>query len=270
MTYNVPVVRAGWPTQPTPAATPTQGWPSYSYPAAAAPAAATHRLSHSRLLSALLGGLAGVVVVITVLSLVVKSSPPAACDSLVCLVRAPIGPPVENGTLYSNPTEKFTARILSIGGVTPSVSTTGGNLTLTYVVDGQSVGVLSIAGMADNAQTAEQIVDDEINKIANGAQLAYVIPGSMIGYQPGYGAAYNFTPQSGDGKAVTDRVIVLASVRDGVAIVSVASGPKVQFTSSFPDGQLSIADSVVAAVGDPILNSVLWPGQTSPGGQNPG
>ena len=265
MTYNVPVVRPGWPTQPSSGAPPPQGWQGYSYPAAPAPhASTTHRLSHSRLLSALLGGLAGAVLVITVLSLVVKSSPPAPCVSLVCLVRPPIGPPVENGTLYSNPTVKFTARILSIGGVTPSISTTKGTLTLSYDADGTSLGVLSLAGMVDNGLTAEQIVNDEINKIANGAQLAYVIPGSMIGYQPGFGAAYNFTPDTGAGKTATDRVIVLASVRDGVAIVSVASGPKVQFSSTFPDGQLSIADSIVAALGDPVLNSVVWPGQTAP------
>jgi hypothetical protein len=137
-------------------------------------------------------------------------------------------------------------------------------VTLTYNADGRFLGELSIGGMTDNGLSAEQIVDSEITKIANGAQLAYVIPGSMIGYDPGFGAAYNFTPNTGDGKGDVDRVIILASVRNGVAIVSVASGPKVQFSYSFPDNQLSIADSIVAALGDPVLNSVLWPGQSSP------
>ncbi|HVA07290.1 MAG TPA: hypothetical protein VNG12_11175, partial [Acidimicrobiales bacterium] len=147
------------------------------------------------------------VVVIAGVSLVAKSSPPAPCVSLVCFVRPPIGPPVENGTLYTNPDFKFTARILSISGISPSVSTTSGDLTLTYDIRGQSFGVLSLGGMSDNGLAAEQIVDSEINKIANGAQLAYVIPDSMIGYQPGYGAAYDFTPNTGNGKAQTDRVI---------------------------------------------------------------
>jgi hypothetical protein len=35
----------------------------------------------------------------------------------------------------------------------------------------------------------------------------------------------------------------------------------VQFTQSIPDGQFSIADSLSAALADPILNTVLWPGQ---------
>lgn len=263
MTYNVPVVRPAWPTQPPPPGPQQpQDWVGYTYPAAPPPLTrATHRLTHSRLLSALLGGLAGVVVIMVAASLIAKTPAPAPCVSLVCFVHPPVGGAVENGTPYSNPEFKFTARILSLSGITPGTSTTNSGFQLTYNVNGQSLGVLSVEGMEANGQTAEQIVEAQINKAANGAQLAYVIPDSMIGYQPGYGAAYNFSPNSGNGTGNVDRVIILASIRNGIAIVAVASGPKVQFSQSFPNGQLSIADSAVAAFADPVLNSVLWPGQ---------
>ena len=262
MTSNVPVVRPAWPTQPVPPGPQQQQGAGYTYPAAPPPLArATHRFSHSKLISALLGGIAGVVVIMVATSLIAKTPATAPCVSLVCFVHPPVGGAVENGTPYSNPEFKFTARILSISGIAPGTSTTNSGFQLTYNVHGEAFGVLSLEGLDANGQTAEQIVESETNKVANGAKLAYVIPGAMIGYQPGYGAAYDFSPNSGNGTGNVDRVIVLASIRNGIAIVAVASGPKVQYSGSFPNGQLSIADSAIAPFADPILNTVLWPGQ---------
>ena len=128
-------------------------------------------------------------------------------------------------------------------------------------------GELQIGALSADGRTAEQIVISEIDKIANGAQLAYVIPGSMIGYQPGFGAAYNFTSNSSDGQSATDRVIVMASVLGGVAVVLVCAGPLVPFGSGpgqYNDGHPSIADLEIAQFGDPIVDSVMWPGERTP------
>jgi len=276
MTTHVPVVRPSWPTAPpagspgSPGAPVNQGWVGYSYPPAAGPrVASTTRLGHRHLLSGLLGGLAGVVVLLIVIALIARTGPPVACSGLTCSIRPPTGPPVETGTVYTVSKFGFTARVSeSFAGFLPKVSTANDALTLSYSQDGTFLGVLQLTGEADNgSETAEQIVESEINRIANGAQLAYVIPGSMIGYQPGFGAAYNFEANTGDGESTEDRVIVLAAVHDGLAIVSVAAGPLVQFgegKNQFNDGHVSIADSIVALTGDPVLNSVLWPGQTFP------
>jgi hypothetical protein len=270
MNAHVPVVRPGWPTG-QPGATPGgQSWPAYSYPAAAPPrVAATSRLSHRHLLSGLLGGLAGLAVILIIVSLVAKSAPPANCQGLTCSAHPPIGVPVETGQLYTNPKFGFTARVIESPqlGIAPTVSTANGSLTLSYSAGSTALGQLQLAGMSANGKTPEQIVESLINQIANGAQLSYVIPGSMIGYQLGFGAAYNFSPNSGNGQAGTDRIIVMASIKNGVAIVAVAAGPLVKFGQG--QGQLnvghpSIADSVVALGGDPVVNSVNWPGQPSP------
>ncbi len=243
-----------------------QGWPNYSYPHASGPRVrAASRLSHRHVLAGLMGGLAGVVVILIVASILAQPSAPVGCTGLTCEIPPASGPPVENGNLYTNSQFGFTARILT-EGLPTSVSTANSELTITF--NGSSAqGVLQIGGEAAAGQTAEQIVDAEINKIANGAQLAYVIPGSMIGYQPGFGAAYNFDSTSGDGQSTTFRVIVLASIRSNIAVVSVCYGP----IQPFGDGQgqpnddhPSIADLLIAQAGDPIINSVLWPGQSSP------
>ena len=89
----------------------------------------------------------------------------------------------------------------------------------------------------------------------------------MIGYQPGFGAAYNFSSNSSDGQTSTLRVIVLASIRDNIAVVAVCAGPLQPFgeaSGQYNDGHPSIADLEIAQAGDPIVDSVLWPGQSSP------
>ncbi len=213
-----------------------------------------------------MGGLAGVVVVLIVVSLIAQPSAPVGCTGLTCEIRPSSGPPVVNGPLYTNPKFGFTARELSVG-ISTSVSTANDDLTITFNTSTGSLGQLQLEGQAADGQTAEQIVDAEINKIANGAELAYAIPGAMIGYQPGFGAAYNFTATSSDGQSVTLRVIVMAAIRDNIAVISVCYGPLVQFgdgPGQPNDNHPSIADLLIAQPGDPIIDSVLWPGQTFP------
>ncbi len=265
---SVPVVRPGWPTQPPSVPPrPDSGWPGYGYPhATGARVRAASRLSHRHVLSGLMGGLAGIVVVLIVVSLLAKTASPTGCTGLTCEIRPASGPPVENGALYKNPQFGFTARILT-QGLPTSVSTANGDLAITFNGNNGLQGVLQLGAEAAGGQTAEQIVDSEINKIANGAQLAYVIPGSMIGYQPGYGAAYNFDSTSSNGQSATLRVIVLAAIRNNIAVVSVCAGPLQPFGQGQGqpnDGHPSIANLIIAQAGDPVINSVLWPGQTTP------
>jgi hypothetical protein len=269
---HVPVVRPGWPTAPAATQPGPQGFPAYSYPPAGGPrVASATRLKHHHLLGALLGGLAGVAAVFIVISVIAPPAPPDTCQTLVCQVQPPTGAPVQNGALYTDAHFGFTARIIddASSGVSSSMSKANGVLTINYSLSGTPIGYLELQGVADkNAQTAEQLVDSVISQNANGAQLAYVIPGAMIGYQPGYGAAYNYVPNSGSSQSQTQRLIVMASVRDGLAIVAIAVARKVVFGDGQgqlnPDEHVSIADSIVALVGDPVLNSVLWPGQTFP------
>jgi hypothetical protein len=264
---HVPVVRPGWPTQPPSQPTQQQSWPRYSYPhASGSRVRAASRLSHRHVLAGLAGGLAGVVVVLVVVSLLAQPSGPVGCTGLTCEIHPVSGPPVESGALYTNPKFGFTARILT-QGLPTSVSQANGDLTITFNISSTAQGQLQLGAESANGQTAEQIVDTEINSIANGAQLAYVIPGSMIGYQLGYGAAYNFDSTSSDGQSTTLRVIILAAIRDNIAVISVCDGPLVPFGdgSGQPnDDHPSIADLLIAQAGDPIIDSVLWPGQSFP------
>ena len=129
-------------------------------------------LSHRHVLSGLMGGLAGIVVVLIVVSLLSQPSKPAGCTGLTCEIRPASGPPVENGGLYTNTKFGFTARILT-QGLPVTTSTANDELSITFNGTGGLQGEFQLGAEASGGQTAEQIVNTVINKIANGAELAY-------------------------------------------------------------------------------------------------
>jgi hypothetical protein len=55
----------------------------------------------------------------------------------------------------------------------------------------------------------------------------YVVPGASLGYTPGYGEAFEVTPNSADGNPVRFEVTIICAIRDGYAICAYAVGPEV-------------------------------------------
>jgi hypothetical protein len=264
-------------TGPTPG-----GWrlavPGASAGTCAFPAAApdrvdaTARLRHRRLLALLLGGLAGFVGLLVVVAVLTRLGPPMTCRQLVCGVHAPVGSPVTSGTLFVDPRTGFSVRYWQAS----SVSTSGGVLQLDYengagfpdssTPAGTYRGELQFAAMK-TATSPDQVVADVANQIAPGAQLAYVVPNASVGYQAGYGAAYDYYPNSGAGNGQRFRLVVLAAVRAGLAVVVVADGPYVDFSQPALAGSIyhpAIADVFPALFADPSIDSVLWPGERAP------
>jgi hypothetical protein len=244
------------------------GWTPYSYPAATPRRVGrASRLSHRSLLAILSGLVAGFVVILIIVSVASSPAAPSQCQGLTCAAPLKTGPPVATGPLYANSQFGFTARVIEspILGIAPTASTANNQLTLTYSQSGNEIGTVQLEGVADsNGETAEQIVESTVNQVASGQQqLVYTLGGAMVGYQPGFGAVYSVTPDSGDGQSNPVRVIVMASVEDNLAIVAVATGIFSQFDSSNGDGHPSPADTPIAIAGDPVIDSVLWPGQTS-------
>jgi hypothetical protein len=281
VTPRIPVP-PGWPTvSPAPAGGPaTAGgtvpqqfapaqWHGYSYPPAAPNRVAkASRLSHRSLFAGLFGLVGGFVVILIIVSVIAKPGAPAQCQTLTCAIPFRTGPPVETGPLYTNSQFGFTARVIEnpILGVAPTMSTANGQLSLTYSVSSGELGTVQLVGQPDtNGETAEQIVDSVINSVAQGQQQSvYSLGvGAQIGYQPGFGEVYNVTPDSGDGQSQQLRVTVIAAVVNKLAIVAVAEGVYQEFTPSFGPSHPSPADSLIAEAADPVINSVLWPGETS-------
>jgi hypothetical protein len=79
----------------------------------------------------------------------------------------------------------------------------------------------------------------------------------MVGYEPGYGEVDDFSPDNPYATYKQGRLLVMAAVKNGLALVAAAEGPKEKFTpknSSHPSGvNLQIAN----ALGNSV-NSFTW------------
>jgi hypothetical protein len=267
-----PPVSAGAPE--TAADTP---WPSVSPGAPGKPifnpgahelASPSHRLRHRAKAFLLVGGLSALTLAFVIATLVATPGPPVRCHLLTTCQGPPIGhlglgqsstgAPVVSGTLYTN-AQGFSVRYPPQASVQKTAQ--GSELTYSYVDAGASS--LDIVGGSARGATAQSTVE---RVVANGfpdTEPTYVLPDPLIGYQPGYGAAYQVQPASTDGSTKTDQVVVAAATKNGFTIVVLEDGtllPTVTSSSPFFNGHPSPAGVNMAyGVGDFIVNRIKFP-----------
>lgn len=252
------MTRAAPPPPPPPSAPPPPPPASVVMPYPVAPTTAVpRRLSHHKMLYLLGAGLGVVGVLLAVVAIIVRSGP-GNCG-LTCY-RPPTGPPLQTGHQYTSSQFGFTLTYYDVPGAgSPSVGNQPDSLTLDYGKD----GILQFEGVAASGQTPQQVVEAWVSNHLPDAQQAYVVPNAAVGYQIGYGAAYDVAPQSGSGSGAATRAIVSAAVKGKVAVLSIVTGEYHKY--SFEDGGLndghpSPADTIAAFFADPDVNTVLWPG----------
>jgi hypothetical protein len=174
---------------------------------------------------------------------------------------------VVGGTLYQNPqgfSLRYYPRSTSLAGVASATLGSASGVELTYSFpsgDGGNGDLFVFGGPASNI-LPQAMVTSMINSIAPGAQAVYQVPGSLIGYQVGVGEAFDYQPVSSSVPASTDRVIVMAAIRNGFGIWVVAAGalhPNVIPGSPFYDGHPSPANVNVAYVAVETVNSIAFP-----------
>jgi hypothetical protein len=252
---------APWPT-----AAPGAPGLRVGFPGAHELASPSHRVSHRAKVLLLVGGLGVLTVTLIVVALLATPGPPPSCNPLKCQ-GPPLGHPVQqsaagspevSGTLYTN-SQGFTVRYPP----QPRVQTDSGGVDLTYdYVDG-GVSSLDVAGGSADGATAETAVQSVAANEFPDTQPTYELPGPLIGYQPGFGAAYSVQPASADGSTQSDQVVVVAAVKNGFAIIVLEEGallPRVTSSSPFFNGHPSPAGVNMAyGVGDFIVNRIGFP-----------
>jgi hypothetical protein len=259
---------------PTPGATP---WPTappgtpglkVGFPGAHELAGPAHRLSHRAKIVLLIGGLGLLTVSLVLVALLATPGPPSNCNPLTATCQGPpIGHSVgqsthgvadSTGVLYKN-AQGFTVRYFQGA----QVQTNSSGIELTYDFNQGGPGSIEILGAAANGATAETAVAGFAKQEFPDAQPAYELPDPLIGYQPGFGLAYNVQPASSSGSTSTDQVVVAAGVENGFVIVVQAVGtllPIVDSKSPFFNGHASPAGTNVAyEVGDFIVNRIGFP-----------
>jgi hypothetical protein len=224
-------------------------------------------LGHRRVLATLISGLALLAVVLVVLAFVLPSAPAKPCTSLRCL--APFGIPAHLPQVYTS-AEGWSVQWYPASAVfsqqppMTSASASADQLRLDFTNPAAPAedGQLAFVGGPAQGQSANQIVTSLQQANAPNAVPDYVVPGASVGYMPGYGEAFQTTPNSANGNPVKFEVVIICAIRHGYAICAYAVGPQVDLNRivNHPT-QAKLALSLWA---DPDLNGVRWKGESQP------
>ena len=139
-----------------------------------------------------------------------------------------------------------------------TVRTAARGVTATYT--GGDGGVLQLFSEPAAGRTAAEVVRATLRRANPNARVDYRIPNAMVGYQPGYGEVADDWPQSTSTSSVRLRIVVLAAVKNDVALIAFATGPFRAFGPDFGPGPPSGANLELAQDMGKYVNSFRWSG----------
>ena len=120
-------------------------------------------------------------------------------------------------------------------------------------------GLLRLFGEPARGRDASQVVKQLLAKQFPNAVVAYELPNAAVGYQPGYGLVADFR-QPGLSNRSDLRVIVVAAVKNDLALVATAEGPFRRFSQDFGPGPPSAASVEIALDMGKYIESFSWLG----------
>lgn len=120
-------------------------------------------------------------------------------------------------------------------------------------------GVLRLFGEPARGRVARQVVRQLIDQRYPNAQIAYELPNAHVGYQLGYGVVANFQPP-GISTRYDIRVVIIAAVKNDLALIATAEGPFRRFTADFGPGPPSGANVQIAIDMGKYVESFRWNG----------
>jgi hypothetical protein len=229
---------------------------------------AGRQLGHRHLLTALIAGLGVLTAVLVVIALVSPPPPARPCTSLSCF--APFGPvPVHSPHVYTA-APGWSVRwypadaVFSAHPPATSASASADQLRLEFTTAASPAedGQLVFVGIPAGNRSAAEIVAALQRANAPNAVPDYVLPGPSVGYVPGYGEAFQTTPNSADATAVRFEVVITCAVRSGYAICAYAAGPQVDLDRVV--NHPTPSKLALALWADPDVNGVRWKGQAFP------
>jgi hypothetical protein len=185
---------------------------------------------------------------------------PVSCSPPQCRIPPPHHGPLTAPSVYTSSRYGFSLSYLT-GHISPSKITASSIAWDGSLSDGSEVS-WSFTGMAANGQSAQQIVTSTQSSNFPDAQPSYTLPDASIGYTMGYGNVYDVTMSPGDGQSVHDRLLVIAAIQHGVAVVMVGLGPYRQSTPQ-DDPHPDPAATPLVELGDfdENITSVTWRGE---------
>lgn len=121
-------------------------------------------------------------------------------------------------------------------------------------------GTLRLFGQPANGQTPRQIANDLLQQHYPDAIFSYEIPNAFVGYQLGYGEVADDYPADAIGDDGRNRILIMAAVKNGYALIAAAAGPYHEFSPDFGSGHPSGANFFLALDMSKYVNSFTWRG----------
>jgi hypothetical protein len=230
--------------------------PGYAVPAGTYRAPAVAPTSYARPLGTWCAGIALTAATLMGIAAAVTQLParyqcPPKCG------RPPIGAVVTTNPRFTAPGGEFSVSYPPEDSPY-AVTLSDNGVTAKYVAG--DTGTLQLFSQPANNRTPQEIATALINKAYPDARIAYTIRNAMVGYQPGYGMVADFWPQGTNTSYQQLRIIVLAAVKNGLALIAYAVGPYHAFGPGFGPGPPSAANLELAQDMGKYVNSFAWRG----------
>ncbi len=214
------------------------------------------RTGYRRLLTTWGTGIALLTTVLVVVSALV-SSPPARYVCPPDCGSPPKSEPVALNPRFTAPDGAFSVAYPSAGGAY-SVATADDGVTADFLAgDG---GTMQLMGRPAGGRTPKEITTALVADTYPDTDMDYEIPNAMVGYHPGYGMVLDSWPQNATGDYMRMRVVILAAVKDDLALIAVATGPYHEYGPDFGPGVPSGANLDLAQDMGKYVNSFRWRG----------
>lgn len=206
---------------------------------------------------------------ILTVTLAVATGAVAAWDKVATKESIYACPPECGRPLTSTPVanmSRFTSAdgAFSVGYPTSSSDVGGGDIRVSTQSNGVSVvkssgdgGELRLFSQPAGGRVARRVVEDLMAKEFAGADVAFEVPNATVGYQLGYGVVVNVQRP---GSLTTSRAVLMAAVKNDLALIATAEGPFRRFTPEFGPGIPSPANVEIAMVMSKYSDSFSWRG----------
>ena len=175
--------------------------------------------------------------------------------------RPPAGTPVTGLPRFTSPGGAF-----SVSYPTPesAYEVTLGDNGVTAKFVGGDTGVMQLFSQPARGRPARDIVESLLKKRFPDAKVAYEIPNAMVGYEPGYGVLADDWPQNPSASSSRQRILVMAAVKNDLALIAFATGPYRTFGPNSGPGLPSGANLQLAEDLGKYVNSFQWSGDSAP------
>ncbi len=168
--------------------------------------------------------------------------------------RPPTGLPVTNIPRFTAADGSFSVGYPPPGPAFTTTTDANGVTARSNTGDG---GTLRLLGTLAGGRDARQVVEEFMDDVFPDSVVSYEIPNATVGYQPGYGVVADFVARK---RSDPLRVIVIAAVKDGMALIAAAEGPYLQFGPGVGPGPPSPANVQIAQIMGRYLDSFMWRG----------